>query len=63
MPGTYTVNANTCRGTGIYTVPPPGLFNRFTEIRIEAVIVGKGRELRYLITTPGIVFAGASVRR
>jgi hypothetical protein len=63
LPGTYTVDADRCTGSATYTAPPPGLFNRFTEVKFEGVIVGKGREIRYLITTPGIVIAGSSVRQ
>jgi hypothetical protein len=63
LTGAYTVDADRCTGSATYTAPPPGLFNRFTQLTFEAVIVGKGKELRYLITTPGVVFAGSSVRQ
>lgn len=59
--GTYEVNAD-CTGSATFEIPAPGLFNRFTELEFEAVIVDQGAEIRYLITTPGVVFAGASVR-
>jgi hypothetical protein len=59
--GTYEVNAD-CTGSATFEIPAPGLFNRFTELEFEAVIVDQGREIRYLITTPGVVFAGTSVR-
>jgi hypothetical protein len=61
--GTYVVNPEDCTGSAIFDIPPPGLFGRFTELRFEGVIVGKGEEIRYLITTPGVVFAGTSVRQ
>jgi hypothetical protein len=60
--GTYTVNPDKCTGTATYNIPPPGFFG-FTQLRFEAVIVGRGKELRYLISTPGVVFAGNSVRQ
>ena len=59
--GTYAVNAD-CTGSATFKIPAPGLFNRFTELQFEAVIVDQGEEIRYLITTPGVVFAGTSVR-
>lgn len=61
--GAYTVNPQDCTGSATFKIPAPGLFRRFTELRFEAVIVNKGAEIRYLITTPGIVFAGSSVRQ
>lgn len=61
--GTYAVNPEDCTGSATYDIPPPGLFGRVTELRFEAVIVDEGRELRYLITTPGVVIAGNSVRQ
>lgn len=61
--GSYTVNPADCTGSATLNIPPPGLFNRFTELRFEGVIVNRGAEIRYLITTPGIVFAGTSVRQ
>jgi hypothetical protein len=61
--GSYTVNPANCTGSATLNVPPPGLFNRFTQVHFEGVIVNGGAEIRYLITTPGIVFAGASVRQ
>ena len=63
LTGTYTVDPQTCTGSATYTAPAPGLFGRFTELRFQAVIVRNGEEIRYLITTPGIVFAGTSVRQ
>jgi len=61
--GTYTVNAHDCTGSAVFKIPAPGLFDQFTELRFEAVIVNRGEEIRYLITTPGVVFAGNSVRQ
>jgi len=61
--GIYTVNPHDCTGSAIFKIPAPGLFDRFTELRFEAVIVNRGEEIRYLITTPGVVFAGNSVRQ
>jgi hypothetical protein len=61
--GTYTVNPEDCTGSATFKIPPPGLFDRFTELQFEGVIVGQGEEIRYLITTPGVVFAGSSVRQ
>ena len=61
--GTYTVNPHDCTGSAIFKIPAPGLFDQFTELRFEAVIVNRGEEIRYLITTPGVVFAGNSVRQ
>lgn len=61
--GTYTVDPEDCTGSATFTIPGPGLFDRFTELQFEAVIVNQGEEIRYLITTPGVVFAGASVRQ
>jgi hypothetical protein len=60
--GTYTVNPDDCTGSAIFDIPGLGLFDRFTELRFEGVIVDEGDEIRYLITTPGVVFAGSSVR-
>jgi hypothetical protein len=61
--GNYTVNAAGCTGSATLNVPPPGLFGRFTQLLFRGVIVNGGAEIRYMITTPGIVFAGASVRQ
>ena len=61
--GTYTVDPEDCTGSATFQIPAPGLFDRFTELTFEGVIVGEGKEIRYLITTPGVVFAGASVRQ
>ena len=61
--GTYSVNSKDCTGTAIFKIPAPGIFDQFTELRFEGVIVNRGEEIRYLITTPGVVFAGNSVRQ
>jgi hypothetical protein len=61
--GTYTVNPEDCTGSAIFDIPAPGLFGKFTELRFEAVIVNNGAEIRYLIITPGVVFAGSSTRQ
>jgi hypothetical protein len=61
--GTYTVNPQDCTGSATFKIPAPGLFDAFTKLRFEAVIVNRGEEIRYLITTPGVVFAGSSVRQ
>ena len=61
--GTYTVNPQKCTGAAVFKIPAPGIFARFTELRFEGVIVNHGEEIRYLITTPGVVFAGNSVRQ
>ena len=61
--GTYTVDSDECTGSATFDIPAPGLFRRFTRLRFEGVIVNQGVEIRYLITTPGIVFAGSSVRQ
>ena len=58
--GIYTVNPEDCTATA--TVTTPGVFG-FTDLNFRAVIVNKGAEIRYLITNPGIVFAGATVRQ
>lgn len=58
--GTYTVNRDDCTATA--TVTTPGVFG-FTDLNFRAVIVDEGHEIRYLITNPGIVFAGATVRQ
>ncbi len=62
LAGSYTVNGEDCTGSATFDVPAPGLFGLFS-LHFEAVIVNKGEEIRYLITTPGVVFAGASVRQ
>jgi hypothetical protein len=61
--GTYTVDPEDCTGSATFEIPAPGLFDRFTQLQFEGVIVGEGEEIRYLITTPGVVFAGSSVRQ
>jgi hypothetical protein len=61
--GTYEVDPETCTGTADVEIPAPGIFDRFTELHFEGVIVDQGEEIRYLITTPGIVFTGTSVRQ
>jgi hypothetical protein len=61
--GTYTVDPHDCTGSATFSIPAPGFFDRFTELRFEGVIVDRGEEIRYLITTPGVVFAGNSVRQ
>lgn len=58
--GTYTVNEDDCTASAVVTTP--GIFG-YTELHFEGVIVEDGREIRYLITDPGIVFAGATVRQ
>ena len=60
FPGTYTVSPDGC--TASATVTTPGVFS-YTELHFEAVILENGREIRYLITNPGIVFAGATVKQ
>jgi hypothetical protein len=57
------VHPQDCTGSATFDLPAPGLFGRFTELRFEAVIVNRGEEIRYLITTPEIVFAGSSTRQ
>lgn len=59
--GSYTVEPD-CTGSATYSIPLPGLLG-FTQLRFNGVIVNHGDEIRYLITTPGITFAGASVRQ
>jgi hypothetical protein len=61
--GTYTVDPEECTGSATFQVPGPALFDQFQELEFEGVIVNRGEEIRYLITTPGIVFAGSSVRQ
>lgn len=61
--GIYTVDPDACTGSATYNIPPPGLLGRFTELRFEGVSVNDGAEIRYLVTTPGIVLAGTSVRQ
>lgn len=61
--GNYTVNPADCTGSATLNIPPPGLFGGLTQLLFRGVIVNGGAEIRYLITTPGIVFAGASVRQ
>ena len=61
--GTYTVNPEDCTGSATFHIPAPGLFGKFPELHFEAVIVNQGEEIRYLTTTPQIVFAGSSTRQ
>lgn len=63
LDGTYTVDPEECTGSATFRVPGPALFDQFQELEFEGVIVNRGEEIRYLITTPGIVFAGSSVRQ
>jgi hypothetical protein len=58
--GTYTVNPDDC--TAFAVVTTPGVFG-YTDLHFRAVIINKGEEVRYLITDPGIVFAGSTVRQ
>lgn len=58
--GTYTVNSDDC--TAFAVVTTPGVFG-YTDLHFRAVIINNGEEVRYLITDPGIVFAGATVRQ
>jgi hypothetical protein len=58
--GTYTVNPDDC--TGLVVVNTPGVFG-YTDLHFKGVIINQGQEVRYLITDPGIVFAGATVRQ
>ena len=58
--GTYEVNPDDCTATA--TVTTPGVFG-YTDLHFKAVIVDRGEEVRYLITNPGIVFAGATVKQ
>lgn len=59
--GTYTVNRDDCTANATVSVPG-GVFG-YTTLHFKGVIVNKGEEVRYLITDPGIVFAGATVRQ
>ena len=58
--GTYTVNPDDCTGNVVVTTP--GVFG-YTDLHFKGVIINQGQEVRYLITDPGIVFAGATVRQ
>ncbi len=58
--GTYTVNPDDCTASAVVTTP--GVFG-YTDLHFRGVIINKGDEIRYLITDPGIVFAGATVRQ
>jgi len=58
--GTYEVNEDDCTATATFTTP--GIFG-FTDLHFKGVILNKGQEIRYLITDPGIVFAGATARQ
>jgi hypothetical protein len=58
--GTYTVNPDDCTGSVVVTTP--GVFG-YTDLHFKGVIINQGQEVRYLITDPGIVFAGATVRQ
>ena len=60
--GTYVVNPNDCTATAAINCPAPGAFG-YTTLHFKAVIIDKGAEVRYLITDPGIVFAGATVKQ
>lgn len=60
--GTYSVNPDNCTGTATVTIPTPGIFG-YTDLHFKGVIVDRGEEVRYLITNPGIVVAGAFVRQ
>ena len=59
--GTYTVNREDCTATATVTVPG-GLFG-YPTLHFKGVIINNGEEVRYLITDPGIVFAGATVKQ
>jgi hypothetical protein len=58
--GTYRVNSEDCTATATFTTP--GIFG-FTDLHFRGVILNNGEEIRYLITDPGIVFAGATARQ
>jgi hypothetical protein len=58
--GTYNVNSEDCTGTATFTTP--GVFG-FTDLHLKGVILNNGEEIRYLITDPGIVFAGSTARQ
>jgi hypothetical protein len=58
--GTYTVNPDDCTGSVVVTTR--GVFG-YTDLHFKGVIINQGQEVRYLITDPGIVFAGATVRQ
>ena len=53
--GTYTVNQD-CTGTATLTITP-AVFG-FSVLHFDAVGVDGGREIKWLITDPGIVLAG-----
>jgi hypothetical protein len=60
--GTYTVNPAACTISATFNVPPPGIFG-VLQLRFAAVIVDRGAEIRYVVTTPGIAVAGNCVRQ
>lgn len=59
--GTYTVDPD-CTARATVEIPAPGLLG-FTKIAFRGVIIDRGGEVRYLITTPGVVLAGATVKQ
>ena len=59
--GTYTVDPD-CTARATVEIPAPGLLG-FTKIDFRGVIIDRGSEVRYLITTPGVVLAGATVKQ
>jgi hypothetical protein len=61
--GIYTVDPATCTASATFDVPFPGVYGISGESQFEAVIVNGGAETRYVVTTPGIAVAGASVRQ
>ena len=61
LSGTYTVNAD-CTGAASVNVPAPGLFG-LSEITFRGAIVDQGREVRYLVTNPGVVLAGSTAKQ
>jgi hypothetical protein len=58
--GTYRVNSEDCTASATFTTP--GIFG-YTDLHFKGVILNNGEEIRYLITDPGIVFAGATARQ
>jgi hypothetical protein len=61
--GIYAVDPETCTASATFDVPFPGVYGISGELRFEAIIVDGGAETRYVVTTPGIAVAGASVRQ